>query len=155
MTKFFIPLGYQYGRDVEDGQTGQPVDPYSHMGSVYGPYEGELAVKQAMMRLWPNNKDTRFLVFDGDIINVPASALERPEADKRAPGDFGSYIEVEGGYECKDCGATIQSVAVAHSVHIKGFSGAGFGEVRNTQAPYCPNCERKPSSSGEPVYEPF
>ncbi len=90
--KFFIPLGFQYGRDAGGGQTGQPVNPYYHVGSIFGPYNDELAVGEAVVR-------------------------------------------------------------VAHPVHVKEMPGAGFGECQYTDAPYCPNCERKPSSGGAPVYE--
>jgi len=141
--KFFIPLGFRYGSDD---------NPYSHVGSVYGPYEDDNAMEEALARMWPNNKTYQFLVFEGQVVSVKPSSNEKPEDEKREAGNMENYVEDGDGHKCKDCGTTIIGATVAHPVWIRGFSGGG-GEVKNETVPYCPNCEKKPDFHGAPVYE--
>ena len=141
--KFFIPLGFRYGKDG---------DHYSHVGSVCGPYENDKAVEDALARLWPNDKKEQFLIFDGQIVNVKPSAKEKPEEEKRAPGNMDNYVKDGKGYKCKDCGGTILGAEVAHPVHLREMPGAGSGECQYETLPYCPNCEKQPSFHGAPVY---
>ncbi len=142
--KFFIPIGFRYGK-------GQDV--YSHVGSVYGPYADDQAVEQALQRLFPNDKTGQFLVFDGSVVKVRPSPEEKPESDKRAPGNLENYVRDGDGYKCKDCGATIMGAQVAHPVHDGIFPGSGSGECRYETVPYCPNCEQEPSFHGAPIVE--
>lgn len=137
--KFFIPLGYKYGDD------------YWHLSSVYGPYEGYEAVENEIARLWPNNKTDQFLIFDGSVVNVKPSSKEKPESEKREPGNAENYVKNGDGWKCKDCGADILGAQVAHPVWIRGFAGGG-GECKYDTLPYCPNCEKKPNFHGAPVY---
>lgn len=141
--KFFIPLGFRYGKDEQDT--------YSHVGCVYGPYEDQEAVDGALTRLYPNDKKEQFLVFDGEVFSVKPSVLEKPEDEKRDPGDMNNYVKEGEGYKCKDCATGILGAQVAHSVHIKGMGGAGTGECEYSTVPYCPNCEKKPDFYGTPV----
>jgi len=142
--KFFIPLGFRYGKGS---------DLNSHLSnSVYGPYEDDNAVKEALARLWPNEKKEQFLVFDGQIVNVKPSVKEKPEHEKRAPGNMDNYVKNDKGYTCKDCGGTILGAKVAHPVHLSEMPGAGFGECEYETVPYCPNCEKQPNFSGAPVH---
>lgn len=138
--KFFIPLGFKYGD-------------HWLTGSVYGPYENDNAVEKALAGLWPNNKKERFLVFDGQIVNVKPSSLERHEHEKREPGNMNNYVKDGDGWKCKDCNAIIISARVAHPVHFHGMHGAGGGECKYETVPYCPNCEKQPNFNGAPVYE--
>ena len=69
--KFFIPLGFRYGNDSDLRS--------SLVNSVYGPYEDDKAVQEALARLWPNEKKEQFLVFDGLIVKVKPSTKEKPE----------------------------------------------------------------------------
>ncbi len=50
-----------------------------------------------------------------------------------------------------DSSKIIIAVTVYHPVHSKMFPGAGGGEVRMSTAPWCPNCEIRPSSKGGPI----
>ena len=136
--KFFIPLGFKYGD-------------YWHLGSVYGPYEDDKAVEEEIARRWPNNKTDQFLVFDGQVVNVKPSSKEKPESEKREPGNMENYVKNGGGWKCKDCGSDILVAQVAHPVWIHGFAGGG-GEFKYDTLPYCPNCEKKPNFNGSPVY---
>ena len=43
--KFFIPLGFRYGNDSDLRS--------SLVNPVYGPYEDDKAVQEALARLWP------------------------------------------------------------------------------------------------------
>jgi hypothetical protein len=71
----------------------------------------------------------------------------------RKPGNFENYTEQEDKtFTCNTCGSIIQAVTVSHSVHLHNLVGAGFGEVKTTQEPYCPNCEEKPNEIGSPIY---
>ena len=143
--KFFIPLGHRYGKDGGDIN--------SHIDLVYGPYDDDEAVEGALARLWPNDKEKQFLVFDGKIVNVTPSAKERPESEKRAPGNKDHYVRDGEGYKCKDCGGRVSRVQVAHPVHLRAMPGVGSGECRYERILYCPNCDKKPDLHGAPVYE--
>lgn len=143
--KFFMRVGFQYG----EGE-----DHYSHVGVIYGPYADDEAVDKALSRLYPNDKTEQFLVFEGRVTMVKPSTKEKPEHEKRDPGNLENYIkDGKGGYQCKDCGATIVTATVAHPIHLREMPGAGSGQCQNEQVPYCPNCERKPNFHGTPVYE--
>ena len=141
--KFFTPLGYRYGKEP-DTHSSSPLN-------IYGPYKDDEEVQQALARIWPNDKETEFLVFDGQLTCVRPNPKEKPEHEKRAPGDPANYIEVEGGgYKCKDCEAAIMAATVAHPIWEPGIAG-GSGECHHEQVPYCPNCERKPGFHGAPI----
>lgn len=143
--KFFIPLGFRYGG----------VDGYSHVGSVYGPYDGLTAVDDALTRLFPNDQEMRVLVFDADIRKVPENPKELPEKKKRAPGDERNWTTNGANpptWTCKTCDAVIMEAKVAHPIWLRGMSG-GFGECKYESVGYCPNCETKPAFNGAPVYE--
>ena len=92
-----------------------------------------------------------FLILDGYYIEGKKNPLEKPEDQKRVAGNHDFYIHKENaeGYTCKECGTDILSVRVAHPIHFK--PGVGGGECEYTEAPYCPNCEKKPDSSGDPI----
>ena len=138
--KFFIPLGSKYGD-------------YWNLGSVYGPYEDDKAVEEEIAHHWPNNKTDQFLVFDGQVVNVKSSPKEKPESEKREPGNMENYVKNGDGWKCKDCGADILGSQVAHPVWIRGFAGGGGDECKHETVPYCPNCEKKPDFHGAPVYD--
>lgn len=140
MPKFFIMLDHLAGDDHMF---------YPH---VYGPFEGDVAVKGEMARRWPNDKKAKFLVFDAEICGVPPSRLEKPESAKRAPGDEKNWRKAaDGTWYCNTCDAIIQAVQVAHPVHDGLFPLSGSGECRYESVGYCPNCEKKPGFHGAPV----
>jgi hypothetical protein len=143
MAKFFMPLGAQYGTDTH---------PRHHVSALLGPYENDLAVSHAIEELYPNDKVSQFLVLDGVVVKGKPSPLEKPEAEKRVAGDLNKYRQVGEVYKCKDCGADIKGVTVAHPIHLREMPGSGFGECHYVEVPYCPNCEIRPSSSGAPVH---
>jgi len=62
--------------------------------------------------------------------------------------ETGKYIERPGGYECRDCGATI--LATRHSLWNSAFPQSGTGRVIGG-IPYCPKCEKKPDIDNCPV----
>jgi len=140
MPKFFMQCGFITGND------------HSVYPHVYGPFEGDVAVKAEMARRWPNDKEAKFLVFDAEICGVPPSRLEKPESEKRAPGDESKWTKsAEGSWHCKDCGALIQAAQIAHPVHDGLFPMSGSGECQYETVGYCPNCEKKPGFHGAPV----
>ena len=160
MAKFFIPLGFRYWDNGEEGkgvehEIATAKDFYSSMGSVYGPYEDQAAVDEALQRNWPNSKNELFLVFDGHIQKVKPSAKELPEDQKREPGNMDNYEKRGDAFFCKTCDGLVAAVQVAHPIHFNELPGAGMGECKYTQAPYCPNCEKRPSASGMPVHVPI
>lgn len=146
---FFTPVGYVYGTDPKHSPRGGKFQ-YFHAGTVYGPFEENEDVVKAIEELWPNEKGKKVLVFEGWFEEVQPSPLEKPESEKRAAGGRTNYVEhANGGFTCKDCGSIILTATVAHSIH--DFPGAGGGECRYEQVPYCPNCERKPDFHGSPI----
>lgn len=136
--KFFIPLGIKH------------FDCW-RLDNVYGPYDDEKTVEDEIARRWPNNKINQFLIFDGKVVNVKSSPKEKPESEKREPGNMENYVRDDDGWKCKDCGADIIGAQVAHPIWIRGLAG-GYGECRYDNVPYCPNCEKKPNFNGDPVY---
>ena len=134
LMKFFIPLGQKYD------SLG-----YWSIGSVYGPFENDSAVQEEISRRWPNNKRAQFLVFDGQIVNVTPSPLEKPESEKREPGNTGNYVRSDCGLKCKDCGEPIRYGTVAHPIETES------GSVQCEHIPYCPNCEKVPNYYGKPI----
>jgi|GEM_PF-6445290 len=52
------------------------------------------------------------------------------------------------------CGTPISVKYVVRSVHYKDGPGrcAGSGEVRRSEVPYCPTCDKEPADHGVPVY---
>ena len=63
------------------------------------------------------------------------------------------YIMPDFSYACWECGSDIHSKQVTHPVHDGPFPLSGSGEVHNETVPYCPKCEKEPSSSGLPIKE--
>ncbi len=53
----------------------------------------------------------------------------------------------EREYKCKKCGADILFTTCYVSIHIKGFSCAGMGEVQRLSLPFCPTCEGPPTKT--------
>ena len=155
MAKFFMHCGHIYGTPRADGTPCPHTGPYPyfHPGSVYGPFESDEQVQEAIGRKWPNDKQEKVLVFEGEIVSVKPSPLEKPESEKRAAGNMDNYVgpNLNGGYTCKDCGAAVLSATVAHPIH--NIPGAGGGECRYTYVPYCPNCEVMPDFHGAPILE--
>jgi hypothetical protein len=140
MPKFFIQLGFASGNDSSF---------YSH---VYGPFDNDIAVKAEMARRWPNEKEARFIVFEGEICGVPTNHLEKPETEKRAPGDKSNWKKSDdGSWHCNTCGALIMGAQVAHPIHDGPFPLSGSGSCEYETIGYCPNCERKPGFHGAPV----
>lgn len=140
--KFFAHVGFSYGE--ED-------DRYFHVDRLHGPFEDDEAVARALKGY---DKKERFVVLEGTIVEPPANPKEKPDSEKRKAGNPENYVpkpDGEPGYLCKDCGEEILVANVHHPVWIEGMGCAGTGEVRTTQAPYCPNCEIKPGSYGSPT----
>jgi len=140
--KFFIRLSYRY-----DNHGNQ----YSHMDSVvYGPYEDDKTVEDALALLWPNDKEKQFLVFDGQILNVKPSSKEKPEEKKRTPGNMENYYKERDIWKCKDCNADILGTPVTHLIWIPGMIDNNRSSKNETD-PYCPNCEKNLNSHGAPI----
>lgn len=52
------------------------------------------------------------------------------------------------------CGTTLLSVTVAHPIHDGPWPGSGSGRCEYESISYCPRCQQKPSSQGEPIVPP-
>jgi hypothetical protein len=141
------PKFYMLLRSYAENSTQHEVN----YGYVYGPFTNNAEVDEDLARRHPNNKDLRVLVVEGDLRSVPPSPLERPESEKREPGNLDNYEMKDGKFFCKVCGSIIYEQRVAHPIHMKGTNN-GFGECKYDNVPYCPNCDKKPSFSGVPVY---
>ena len=127
--------------------------PHMLSGTVYGPLDDDAAVEKAIQRLYPNNKSQKFLILEGEIVTVRPLPLEKPEHEKREPGDFNNYEkQPDGKHKCKTCGAQIMAAKVAHPVYLRAMPWSGSGECRYKDVPYCPHCEKKPGFYGDPVY---
>jgi len=144
--KFFVPLE---SCSMNSKDVVYPSDCF------YGPFKDEQEAQSTINRLWPYNNEMQFLIFDGTITNSKPSKKEKPDSEKREPGDMNNYIKVAEGYVCKDCGEQILGATVAHPIHIKEMPGTGFGECKYKEVPYCPVCEKKPNFHGEPILAPF
>ena len=83
----------------------------------------------------------------------PQTGKEKPEDEKGVPGNMANYVKRGDEYKCKRCDGIIYSVRVAHPVHLYIMPNSGFGQCQYEDAPYCPNCERKPDINGDVVYE--
>lgn len=144
MPKFFIHLGTK----MNEAES-------VFYSSVHGPFESDIDVKAYLSKHWPNDKGARFILFEGAICGVPASRLEKPEDEKRAPGDENNWVRhSNGSWYCKACGALIMSAQVAHPIHDGPFEGAGGGRCEYESVGYCPNCEKKPDFHGAPIRVP-
>ena len=53
-----------------------------------------------------------------------------------------------GDYVCRTCGTRIEWVRTYMSIHVAGFTCAGFGEVENPTIPCCRQCEPNPVVTG-------
>ncbi|HSX14551.1 MAG TPA: hypothetical protein VLE72_01395 [Candidatus Saccharimonadales bacterium] len=51
------------------------------------------------------------------------------------------------------CGTTLLSVTVTHSIHDGPGPLSGGGQVHSEMVPYCPNCQKPPSTIGAPLKE--
>jgi hypothetical protein len=57
----------------------------------------------------------------------------------------------DGSYKCGVCGVDIFGKKVAHPIWDGPFAMSGSGKCHYETAPYCPNCDEEPNSSGEPI----
>ncbi|OGD57168.1 hypothetical protein A2V71_01960 [Candidatus Berkelbacteria bacterium RBG_13_40_8] len=56
------------------------------------------------------------------------------------------YYLPDWSYACWECGAQILVKGVGVSIHYAELRGAGGGEVVHESVPYCPTCDKEPSS---------
>jgi hypothetical protein len=65
-------------------------------------------------------------------------------------GGEGLYKTVDNGenWICAKCHCEIEGAEVKHPVHDGPFDMSGSGRVVNEMVPYCPKCEKAPSSAG-------
>jgi len=49
---------------------------------------------------------------------------------------------------CSRCGFMITNTRIAHPVHDGPFPFSGTGRCFHEEVPFCPQCEKKPSSPG-------
>lgn len=64
------------------------------------------------------------------------------------------YKRNSDGWNCVDCKSEISAVERIHSIHeFPEMPLAGFGKTVRVQVPYCPKCEKEPSSHGHSLRE--
>jgi rubredoxin len=144
MPMFVIPVTYDYSERKPDPK---PIIQVAQL--LHGPFESkEECAKHASEIL---EKGQKYLVLLAALEVTQPRAKEKPESEKRAPGNEANWNKTEHGWACKTCGHIIMEAKVAHPIHIS--PGAGFGECRYESVGYCPNCERKPDFHGNPVHE--
>mgnify|MGYP001610061615 CR=1 FL=1 len=61
------------------------------------------------------------------------------------------YRKVGDGYACTNCGSEIEQTEVIHPVWDGPFPCSGSGQTAKEFVPYCPKCEKEPSSNGSPI----
>jgi len=153
LKKFLFRL---HDSSAADLKAVQPWNVYP--SNVYGPFETDEEARTYVTKACPNNKEAKFLLFEGQILTSPPSPLEKPESEKRAPGDEKNWVksEVDGKerWHCKECGAEILAAQVAHAIHDGPFPLSGSGECEYETVGYCPNCEKKPNYHGTPIRRP-
>jgi rubrerythrin len=120
--------------------------------TIYGPFNNfeELDADVIKRDL---DKDDVLLVFDAEIRPVARDPREKPEDQKRAPGNEKNWKKVSENppkWVCKDCGATIMAATVAHPIW-DGPGASGSGECDYEKIGYCPNCEKKPGFHGAAI----
>jgi len=54
-------------------------------------------------------------------------------------------------YVCNNCNSEIKGAEVRYPVWDGLFSCSGSGRVKTEIIPYCPKCEQKPNSQGNPI----
>ena len=145
--KLYIRLGHEWS----DGAGLFKGKQFSAYPAVYGPFEDKNEALADMAKRWPNDKEARCVLFEGSIVKVPGSPLEKPEAEKRAPGDERNWMKKDDVWHCKTCQARVMAVNVAHPIHDGPFPGSGSGQCDYVEVGYCPNCETKPSFHGAPI----
>lgn len=141
MPKFFIMLSSPF---VENDAMFYP--------HVYGPFENDIEIQTEMAKRWPNDKEAKFLVIEGRVCGSPPNPREKPESEKRDPGNEDNWTRIDPNtWHCKDCGAVIMAARVAHPIHDGPFPLSGSGQCEYEVIGYCPNCEKKPSFHGTPI----
>lgn len=58
-------------------------------------------------------------------------------------------------YRCIPCGATAIVIPLMRSIHIQEMPGAGFGQVKRIETPYCPKCDTRPKNHEIPFEIPL
>ncbi len=54
-------------------------------------------------------------------------------------------------YECLNCNSQVLLASVIHPIYGGSFPLSISGECHYEYVPYCPRCEKKPSSNGTPI----
>ncbi|MFH1210499.1 MAG: hypothetical protein V1645_01150 [archaeon] len=68
---------------------------------------------------------------------------------ERKPGNSIAYKSTDRkSYSCTVCGSEVMGGTVAHPIHDGPFHLSGSGKCHYETVPYCPKCEKQPSSSG-------
>ncbi len=70
---------------------------------------------------------------------------------QRKRGSSAVYKKVNDSYVCVSCNSEIQQTEVIHPIWDGPFPCSGSGETAKEFVPYCPKCEKEPSSSGSPI----
>lgn len=142
LMKFFIPV--YPSTLVDDGpqRWGLGSDPED----IHGPFKDDKAVEEEIRQNWPKSQQNLFfMVFEGNILNIKPQG-EKPESEKREPGNMKNYQQkptgnFTGALVCIDCGADILYGMVATS-KVKYEKSVAY---QTKQVPYCPNCEKIPT----------
>jgi rubrerythrin len=119
---------------------------------VYGPFADYAEIDADAIKR-NIDKDKHLLVFDAEVRPVARDPREKPEDQKRAPGNEKNWKKVSENppkWVCKDCGATIMAATVAHPIW-DGPGASGSGECDYESVGYCPNCEKKPGFHGAAI----
>ena len=62
-----------------------------------------------------------------------------------------TYFRRTGNWTCERCNEDVLYVQVHHTILEGPFEDGGIGRVYRDNISYCPNCEEKPSETGEPI----
>lgn len=80
-----------------------------------------------------------------------------PEFVNPKPDKYDFELDAKGAQTgalvCKKCKSSIMAKTVTHPIWDGPFPCSGSGRVHSEQVPYCPKCEKEPSSFGTPLDE--
>lgn len=77
------------------------------------------------------------------------------EETKRIAENFEKKNDGTSDWVCKRCGGDVLAATEAHSIHFLEMPGAGGGEVRKYEYPYCPKCDGTPAPADYPIEIPY
>ena len=135
MAKYFIPLQAAHYRSAQIGLPDVGSFRAEGVTWLFGPFQTDDRMQEAMRRVAGMKTNQPFFVFDGTVQTATPSPLARPLDQRRIPGDFSNFVPVGDWYRCRDCDQLAVRARISHSE---------LGEDVH-EFPACPNCDLGPT----------